>query len=55
MSGDSKGAFTSLSDFSSKFTGLFQGPSFYSAFTNLDKKLRKKIMITVSITNNCSQ
>ncbi len=47
--------FTSMSDFKSKFYSLFTGPSFYSAFTKLDEKLRKKIMITVSIANNCTE
>jgi hypothetical protein len=46
--------FTSLKDFNSKFSSLFTGPTFYSAFTNLDEKLRKKVMITVSIANNCT-
>jgi hypothetical protein len=47
--------FTSLADFRSKFYSLFTGPTFYSAFTKLDDKLRKKIMITVSIANNCTE
>jgi hypothetical protein len=47
--------FTSLSDFNAKFSNLFKGPTFYSAFTKLDRKLRKKIMITVSIANNCTE
>jgi len=47
--------FTSLADFRSKFSSLFTGPTFYSAFTKLDGKLRKKIMITVSIANNCTE
>jgi len=47
--------FSSLSDFRSKLYDLFAGPSFYSTFSNLDKKLRKKVMITVSIANNCTE
>lgn len=47
--------FSSLSDFRSKFCSLFKGPSFYSTFTNLDDTLREKIMITVSIANNCTE
>ena len=47
-------SFTSFKDFNSKFFGMFKGPSFYSAFTKLDKKLVKKIMIAVSMTNECS-
>ena len=46
-------AFTSVPDFINKLTNLFQGPSFFSAFTQLDKRLTKKIMITSSIANNC--
>ena len=46
-------AFTSASDFKNKLIGLFKGPTFYSAFSKLDKKLTKKIMITLSIANNC--
>ena len=46
-------AFTSASDFKNKFINLFKGPTFFSAFSKLDKKLTKKIMITVSIANNC--
>ena len=47
--------FTSYSDFKAKFYGLFKGPSFYLTFTNLDKKLRKKIMIAVSMANDCGK
>ena len=45
--------FTSFSDFVQKLFRLFKGPTFLSTFINLDKKLREKIMITVSIANNC--
>jgi precorrin-2 methylase len=55
MPADKTSTFTSLSDFKSKFYSLFRGPTFYSTFTKLDKKLRKKIMITVSIANNCME
>ena len=50
-----RSGFTSLSDFKAKLSSLFKGPTFYSAFTKLDRKLRKKIMITVSIANNCTE
>ena len=46
-------AFTSALDFNRKFLNLFKGPTFYSAFSKLDKRLIKKIMITSSIANNC--
>jgi hypothetical protein len=55
MPTDGTNRFTSLADFRSKFYSLFKGPGFYSTFTNLDDKLRKKIMITVSIANNCTE
>ena len=45
--------FTSFSDFIQKTYGLFKGPTFFSTFVNLDSKLREKIIITVSIANNC--
>ena len=35
--------FISLSDFKSKFYSLFTGPTFYSTFTKLERKLRKKV------------
>ena len=46
-------AFTSASDFKNKLVNLFKGPTFYSAFSKLDKKLTRKIIIAVSIANNC--
>ncbi len=55
MAGSKTGTFTSFSDFNSKFYSIFKGPTFYSTFTRLDKKLRKKIMIAVSVINNCSK
>jgi len=54
MSEGTIGRFNSLSDFNAKLNGLIKGPTFYSAFSKLDKKLTKKIMITVSIVNNCT-
>jgi len=55
MATEERNRFSSLSDFRSKFYGLFTGPSFYSTFAKLDERLRKKIMITVSIANNCTE
>jgi hypothetical protein len=52
---EEKNRFSSLSDFRSKFYSLFTGPTFYSTFKNLEEKLRKKVMITVSIANNCTE
>jgi hypothetical protein len=54
MSENIMGRFNSLSDFNAKLAGLFKGPTFYATFGNLDKRLTKKIMITVSIVNNCT-
>ncbi len=47
--------FTSLTDFGSKLVDFLKGPTLYSTFSTLDKRLIKKMMITVSIVNNCSQ
>jgi hypothetical protein len=55
MSDERTKTFAGLSDLKSKFCDLFEGPSFYSAFTKLDDKLRKKIMIAVSVANNCTE
>jgi hypothetical protein len=55
MSESPKTAFTSLSDMREKFVDMFSGPTFSSTFAGLDKRLRKKIMITVSIANNCTE
>ena len=55
MATEETNRFSSLPDFRSKFYSLFKGPTFYSTFTNLDDRLRKKIMITVSIANNCTE
>jgi hypothetical protein len=55
MATEERNRFSSLSDFRSKFYGLFTGPSFHSTFAKLDERLRKKVMITVSIANNCTE
>ena len=55
MPAEKKNAFADFSDFGSKFCDLFTGPTFYSTFANLDEKFRKKVMITVSIANNCTE
>ena len=54
MSENTIGRFNSLSDFNEKLNGLLKGPTLFSTFSKLDKKLTKKIMITVSIVNNCT-
>jgi hypothetical protein len=55
MPEDKANRFSSFSDFKAKLSSMFEGPTFYSTFNNLDVKLRKKIMITVSIVNNCKE
>ena len=55
MATEETNGFSSFPDFRAKFYSLFKGPTFYSTFANLDERLRKKIMITVSIANNCTE
>ena len=46
--------FKSFLDFFSRFWSIFKGPTFLMTFLKIDKKLREKILLTVSIGNNCS-
>ncbi|PKL41103.1 MAG: hypothetical protein CVV44_00245 [Spirochaetae bacterium HGW-Spirochaetae-1] len=46
--------FYSLSDFFRRFLGLFSGPLFLSAFRGIDPVFREKLLLTVSMTNNCA-
>ena len=55
MPEDKANKFASFSDFKAKLSSMFEGPTFYATFNNLDEKLRKKIMITISIVNNCKE
>lgn len=46
--------FRSFVDFFSGLWSIFKGPTFLMTFLKIDKKLREKILLTVSIGNNCS-
>lgn len=46
--------FKSFFDFFFRFLSIFKGPTFLMTFLKIDKKLREKILLTVSIGNNCS-
>jgi len=37
-----------------RLIGLFSGPLFISTFMKTDRRLREKLLITVSLANNCS-
>lgn len=46
-------SFSSFSDFIKRFADMFKGPGFISAFRKIDPIFREKLMITVSMANNC--
>lgn len=45
--------FKSGLDFIGRFTDVFRGPTFIMTFLRVDRKLREKIMLAVSVANNC--
>ncbi len=45
--------FTSLWDGIVRFTGIFKGPFLITAFLGTEKKFREKLLITVTLANNC--
>lgn len=55
MTGISSRSFASPRDFFRKFFRIFGGPSFRITFKNIDAGLRERILLTVSIANNCAQ
>jgi hypothetical protein len=46
--------FTSIYDFIKRFTAIFKGPSFIAVYRKIDPVFREKILITVSMANNCA-
>jgi len=46
--------FSSFYDFIKRFISIFRGPSFITAYKTMDPKFREKILITISMTNNCA-
>ncbi|HNX25710.1 MAG TPA: hypothetical protein PKG60_16810 [Spirochaetota bacterium] len=51
---DNLPAFTSLYDFLKRFIDIFRGPMFISAFRKIDPVFREKLLLTVSMANNCA-
>jgi hypothetical protein len=49
-----KRSFESFADFFKKLIDIFKGPTFLMTFLKVDKILREKILLTISLSNNCS-
>ena len=47
-------AFTSLYDFIKRLINIFKGPMFITVFRKFDPAFREKILLTVSMSNNCA-
>ncbi|MBN2159630.1 MAG: hypothetical protein JW807_09555 [Spirochaetes bacterium] len=45
--------FKSYFDLLSKFTAMFNGATFLMTFLRTDAQLREKILLAVSVANNC--
>jgi len=48
-------SFVSPIDFFGKFFSIFRGPTFFTTFKTIDARLREKILLTISVANNCAQ
>lgn len=46
--------FESLTDFFKRLADIFRGPTFISAFRRIDPLFREKLLLTVSMANNCA-
>lgn len=46
--------FGSLNDFIRRFFAVFRGPTFVSAIREIDPVFREKLLLTVSMANNCA-
>ena len=46
--------FESFSDFIKRLVDVFRGPSFVSVFREIDPVFREKLLLTVSMANNCA-
>ncbi len=46
--------FNSPADFLKRFADIFRGPMFISVFLKIDPVFREKLLLTVSMTNNCA-
>lgn len=45
--------FRTVREFAEKLLGLFRGPTFISALLGVDRRLREKLFLTVTLVNNC--
>ncbi len=45
--------FTSYRDLVMKGASVFRGPTFLMTFLRVDPKLREKILLAVTVANNC--
>ncbi|MBU2515720.1 hypothetical protein KJ966_30755 [bacterium] len=55
MTGIKSRSFISPVDFFKKFFRIFRVPGFRVTFKTINAGLREKILLTVSIANNCAQ
>ncbi len=46
--------FRSVADFLRRFVLLFAGPSFITTLLGVDAKFREKLLLTVTMANNCA-
>lgn len=46
--------FVSFADFLKRFIDIFRGPSFVAVLRKTDPVFREKILLTVSMANNCA-
>ncbi len=53
MTGITQRRFGSLRDFFARFGDVFRGPTFAMTFIRLDPRFRERIMLAVSVANNC--
>ncbi len=53
MTGITQRRFDSLRDFVARFDDLFRGPTFAMTLIRLDPRLRERVMLAVSVANNC--
>ncbi len=53
MSGIQMRKFNSFADFLARMADLFRGPTFLMTFLRVDPRFREKVLLTVSVVNNC--
>jgi hypothetical protein len=47
-------SFISFYDFIKRLINIFKGPMFITVFRKIDPVFREKILLTVSMSNNCA-